>query len=75
MRVISKKLFVKVSVLLKFKMEKKDLNKIAAKGRTLSESSLREIEVWKNFSLDAIGNIDKRDINVMRSQRKPTALT
>jgi hypothetical protein len=56
-------------------MEKKDLNKIAAKGRSLSESSLREIEVWKNFSLDAIGKIDKRDINVMRSTLKPTALT
>jgi hypothetical protein len=56
-------------------MEKKDLNKIAAKGRTLSESSLREIEVWKNFSLDAIGKIDRREINVMRSQLKPTAMT
>lgn len=56
-------------------MEKKDLNKIAAKHRTLSESSLREIEVWKNVSLDAIGKIDKQDIIMMRSQRKPTALT
>jgi hypothetical protein len=56
-------------------MEKKDLNKIAAKGRTLSESSLREIDVWKNFSLDAIGKIDRREINVMRSQLKPTAMT
>jgi hypothetical protein len=56
-------------------MEKKDQNKIAANGRTLGESSLREIEVWKNVSLDAIGKIDKRDITLMRSLCKPTALT
>jgi hypothetical protein len=36
-------------------MEKKNQNIIAANGRTLSESTLREIEVWKKVSLDAIG--------------------
>jgi hypothetical protein len=33
-------------------MQKENQNKIAV---TLSESSLREIEVWKKLSLDAIG--------------------
>jgi hypothetical protein len=35
-------------------MEKKDQNKITANDRTLKESSLREIEVWKIYPLMAL---------------------
>jgi hypothetical protein len=48
-------------------MEKKNQNKIAADTGTLSESSLREIEVWKNVSLDAILSITNQDISGFRA--------
>jgi hypothetical protein len=48
-------------------MEKKNQNKIAADTGTLSESSLREIEVWKNVSLDAILSITVQEIYGFRA--------
>jgi hypothetical protein len=52
-------------------MEKKKQNKIAADTGTLSESSLREIEVWKNVSLDTILSITIREISELRAYCYP----
>jgi hypothetical protein len=53
-------------------MEKKNQNKkITPDTRTLSENSLREIEVWKNVSLDAILSITIREISELRAYCVP----
>jgi hypothetical protein len=55
-------------------MEKKNQNKITPDTGTLSESSLREIKVWKNVSLDAFLSITIQEIYELRAFCRPPAM-
>ena len=55
-------------------MEKKNQNEIKANGGRVTESSLKEIEVLKNVSLDAIASISKNDICEVRAFCNPPAM-
>ena len=55
-------------------MEKKNQNEIKANGGRVTESSLKEIEVLKNVSLDAIASISREDIGMVRRFSNPPAM-